>query len=184
MSWADSLPPLTQGYALNEGTVPQEDHNMLHSEIAKHAGEFNFSCRDYAREPELFHEIMAKIEAEVAGEKRDYSMEPKRLHEAMEERYEGTDTDADFVPAMDCFNIPTRKGRHRVKTTGIRAGLQVPRSHPNLESFSFSSSNSDLTFEDAKPIWDRVVDNHFVHACVARPVRKDEIARELAAKDA
>ena len=152
MSWADSLPPLTQGYTLNEGTVPQEDHNQLHSEIAKNASDFNFSCRDYARERDLVQEIRAKIEAEAAGETPDYSVEPKRLHEAMKGRHAGTDgEDNDFVPATACLNIPKRKRRHRVKTTGVRAGLQVLRSHPNLESFTFLSRNGDLALKTSNP---------------------------------
>ena len=68
-----------------------------------------------------------------------------------------------------------------MKVTGLSAGIRVPRAKPTPV---VPGEDGKLTFKDVKPIWDQVANNHFLHACVARPVRKDEIAREEKAQAA
>ena len=68
-----------------------------------------------------------------------------------------------------------------MKTTVVSAGIRLPRFNATNAT---SGADGKLHFKDVKPIWGRVANNHFMHACVARPVRKDEIAREELAEKA
>ena len=97
----------------------------------------------------------------------------------MREKYECGYRKDDVAPAMPCASPPVRRRRHRVKMTGISAGISQPR---HKSTPARRDLNGPLNFEDVKPIWERVADNHFMHARVARPVRKDEIAREKEAQ--
>ena len=180
MKWVRSVPTMTQGYRAVHGKVPGDD-KLLHQELTKKISDFNHSCRDFASEPALVCEIMEQIVKEANGATPKYASEPNKVHEAMKDRYENP-RDEEFVPAMPCLSIPVAKRRHRIKANGLRAGINVKRTD-SVDPFTCSSTSGE-PIDDVKPIWDRVADDHYLHACVARPVRKDEIARESGAQAA
>ena len=187
-----STPQIPKGYRHAPASVPIEPAQRR-EQIDQKISDFNISTRAFAKESDLTLEARARIikEAKAAGVKSDFEREPGLVAKFLHDRFEDP-LDEGIVPAMPRVSIPKRKRRHRIKATRIHAKIRVPRSTNDNHSSCVAngtttvdtSTKSPLLFEQVKPIWDQVADNHFMHACVARPVRKAEIARESKAQEA
>ena len=169
----------------------------MHEQIWKGISDFNFSCREFAKEPDMVLEARQRLIEEAGTNKLDSTKAEELVKEMLYERFEDPKDDG-TVLAMACIPCPSGYGTHRIKATGLAAGIRTPHAAPaqqitgessapvlrGLTARNAGAKKKSQTQKDFQTAWDKVADNHYLHACVARPVRKDEIAREVDAQRA